>query len=53
MTRGERGGDYRGEGRRVCRNNYKGHMDNNKDGGVEMREGGREGWGSGEAENCT
>ena len=44
MTRGERGGDYRGKGRRVCQNNYKGHMDNN--GAVEW-EGGGEGWGVG------
>ena len=38
------------------RNNYKGHMDNNKGGG--NREGGGVGWGGGEgwegkAENCT
>ena len=32
MTRGERGGDYREKGRRVCRNYYKGHMGNNKGG---------------------
>ena len=41
LTRGERGGDYRGKGQRVCRNNYKGHMDNNKGGG---NRGGRWGW---------
>ena len=33
MTRGERGGNFRGKGRRACRNNYKGHIDNNKGGG--------------------
>ena len=44
------------EGRRVCRNNYKRHMDNNGRGGLEM--GGRwgglgisRGWGE-KAENC-
>ena len=53
MTRGERGRDNGGKGGRVHRNNYKGHMDNNK-GGVEMREGGWGGLGWGEkAENCT
>ena len=55
MTRAERGGNFRGKGCRVCRNNYKGHMDNN--GGVETggRWGGlgvRLGWGE-KAENCT
>ena len=55
VTRGKRGGDDRGKGRRVCRNNDKGHMDNNKR-AVETGEGGGESGreGSGEkAENCT
>ena len=52
-----RGGDYRGKGLRVCRDNYKGHMDNNKV-GTETGEGGGETWGGGKgwwekAENCT
>ena len=47
MTRGERGGDNGGKGRRVCRNNDKGHMDNNK-GGAETGEGSGEVWGGGE-----
>ena len=46
VTRGERGGDYRGKELRVCRNNYKGHMDNNKE-GVETGEGGEEDWDGG------
>ena len=56
VTRGERGGNFRGKGWRACRNNYKGHMDNNG-AGVEI--GGRWGglgiglgWGE-KAENCT
>ena len=32
-------------GRRVFRNNYKGHMDKTKGRGVEAREGGGFGWG--------
>ena len=43
----ERGGDNGGKGWRVYRNNYKGHMDNNKE-GVETEEGGGEGWDGGE-----
>ena len=55
VIRGERGGIFRGKGWRVYRNNYKGHVDNNR--GVEMggRCGGLEG-GLGcreKAENCT
>ena len=45
MIRRERGGDNRGRGQRVYRNNYKGHMDNNKRGDGE---GGGDGWGRGE-----
>ena len=30
VTRGETGRNFRGKGSRVCRNNYKGHMDNNR-----------------------
>ena len=41
VTRGERGGDYRGKGGRVCRNNYKGHMGNNG-GWWETGKGGKE-----------
>ena len=45
MTRGERGGYFRGKGERVCRNNDKGHMDNNggvwKQGRKEGRAGGK------------
>ena len=33
VIRRERGGDNRGKGLRVYRNNYKGHMDNKKGGG--------------------
>ena len=33
VTRGDREGNFRGIGWRVCRNNYKGHMDNNRGGG--------------------
>ena len=51
VTRGERGGDYRGKGGKVCRNNYKGHMDSNKV-GVETGERGGEGWRE-KAEHCT
>ena len=43
MARGDRGGDYRGKGWRVCRNNYKGHMENNKEGWKQGREVGRAG----------
>ena len=48
------GGDNRRKGCRVYRNNYKGHMDNNKwgGGGVETGEGGGKGWRE-KAENCT
>ena len=56
MTRRERGGNFRGKGGRVCRNNYKGHMDNNREG---VETGGRWGglavglgWGE-KAENFT
>ena len=54
MTREERGGDFRGKGWRVCRNNYKRHMDKNNggwkwEGGRDGQVGG-EGWG-GKAEN--
>ena len=44
VTRGEVEGDNGGEGGRVFRNNYKGHMDKTKE-GVEAREGGGSGWG--------
>ena len=50
VTRRERGGNFRGKGWRVCRNNYKGHMDNNGGTG-NGREVGRVG--KGETENCT
>ena len=52
----------RGEGGRVFRNNYKGHMAKTKEGwneGVESGEGGGDGWGRGsggraeKANNCT
>ena len=39
MTRGERGGDNGGKGWRVCRNNYKGQMDINREGGNRMEVG--------------
>ena len=50
-------GDNVGKGRRVFRNNYKGHMDKTKV-GVEAREGGGDGWGEGgvvgeNADNCN
>ena len=56
VTRGEVGGDNRGEGGRVYKNSYEGHMDKNMGGGGN-REGGGDGWGDGEewgkkAENC-
>ena len=35
-------------GRRVFRNNYKGHMDKTKGAGLEAREGSGFGWGQGE-----
>ena len=38
------GGDNAGEGGRIFRNNYKGHMDKTKR-GVEAGEGGGESWG--------
>ena len=39
MTRGERGKSFRGKVCRLCRNNYKGHMDNNwAEGGGNERE---------------
>ena len=34
-----------GEGERVFRSNYKGHMDKTMAGGVESGEGGGDGWG--------
>ena len=34
-------------GERVFRNNYKGHMDKTKEGGLEAMEGGGFGWGGG------
>ena len=44
VTRGEKGGTFRGKGCRVCRNNYKGHMDNNgAQGGGNRMEVGRAG----------
>ena len=43
VTRGERGGDNGGKGWRVCRNNYKGHMDNYKGCWKQGREVGRTG----------
>ena len=53
MTRGERGGHFRGKGERVCRNNDKGHMDNNGGRGGNGREVWKaEGW-TGVGGNCT
>ena len=46
VTRGEVGRDNGGEGERVLRNNYKGHMDKTK--GMESGEGGGDGWGRGQ-----
>ena len=43
VTRGDRGGDNRGKGQRVYRNNFKGHMDNNKGGWKQGRDVGRAG----------
>ena len=43
VTRGEVGGNNGGKGKRVFRNNYKGHMDKTK-WGVESGEGGEDGW---------
>ena len=39
VNRGERGGNFRGKGWRVCRNNYKGQMDINREGGNRMEVG--------------
>ena len=48
VTRGERGGDYRGNRLRVYRNNFEGHMDNNKgEGGNRGGRWGRLGWNRG------
>ena len=44
VSRGEVGGHNGGNGGRVFKNNYKGHMDKNK-GGMEAREEGVHGWG--------
>ena len=47
------GGDNRGKGGRVVRNNYKGHMNKTK-WGVYAREGGGDGWVVGvNADNCN
>ena len=40
-------------GERVFRNNYKGHMDKTKCGGVEAREGGAFGWGGRERQKIV
>ena len=40
------GGNNGGKGKRVFRNNYKGHMDRTKL-GLELGEGGGDGWGGG------
>ena len=46
MTRGESGGNFRGKGSRVCKNNYKGHRTIMGSGmGGWKWEGGGEGWG--------
>ena len=57
VTRGEVGGDNGGKGRRVLRNNYKGHMDKTKGSGIKGGRwvwlgGGGEWWGE-NADNCT
>ena len=52
VTRGERRGNLRGKGGRVCRNNCEGRMDNNKKWWKQGRKVGRAGVG-GKAEKCT
>ena len=50
VIRGEGGGNFRGRGWKVCRNNYKGHMDNN---GVGWKRAGRGGKGRKLEKNYT
>ena len=55
VTREDRGGTFRGKGWKVCRNHYKGHMDNNR-AGYCRREVGRAGvlgWGGGKRQKTV